>query len=99
MELPGEDIELQELSPPQGEDVDESEWETPFDWSPDFERFMSPGPRQFYGVDPINHSYKTVHARSAKRQNTRPSKKFFLNYLGEFLTVLMGTSKHFFLTR
>ena len=48
-----EEIELDDLSRPEEQDYEE--YETPFDWGPEFDRFMEDGPKQFYGVDPVNH--------------------------------------------
>ena len=64
-----EEIELDDLSRP--EEQDDEEYETPFDWGPEFDRFMKDGPKQFYGVDPVNYSYDTVHARSQKQYEVK----------------------------
>ena len=64
MEPIPEDIELDNLSPPEEQVDDYEEYETPLTCGEDFDRFMAEGPRQFWGVDPVNNSYKTVHARS-----------------------------------
>ena len=54
--LPGEEVELQDLSRPEEQVDDNEEWETPFEWSPEFDRFMEGGPRQYFGVDPLENS-------------------------------------------
>ena len=55
MELP-EGIELQDLGPTSDKEEDDGDYETPFSWGEDFDRFTAEGPRHFFGVDPVNHS-------------------------------------------
>ena len=95
--LPCEDIELQDLSRPEEQPEDYEEYETPFDWVPEFDRFMVEGPRQFYGVDPVNHSYETVHARSAKQCEVKQEILFKL--FGETFSRSFGDSQTFFMNK
>ena len=56
MHLPAEERELQDLRPPEEEVEDYGDdYETPLTWLEDFDRFLTEGPRQFYGVDPVAH--------------------------------------------
>ena len=94
---PVEEVELQDLGPREEEVEDyEDAYETPLSWSEDFDHFMADGPRQYWGVDPVNNSYKTVHARSER--NYAAKQEILFKLFGVFHRSY-GEEQTFFLNR
>ena len=61
-----EEVEMKDLAPPEEEYEDS--------WGPvndDFACFLDDGPRQYFGVDPVNNSYKTIHACSERNYKAK----------------------------
>ena len=98
MDLPAEERELQDLRPPEEEVEDYGDdYETPLTWLEDFDRFLTEGPRQFFGVDPVAHPYEVVHARSAKQYKVKQEILFKL--FGETFSCSFGDEQTFFLNK
>ena len=91
MEL--EEVEMQEFTPPEDEPYEDL-YGTVND---DFARFLDEGPRQYYGVDPVNNSYKTIHARSER--NYKAKQEILYKLFGQVFDRSFGDEQTYLLNK
>ena len=68
-------------------------FETPMTWDSSMDRFMKGGPRQYFGIDPKNHSYETVHARSKLQYKAKEEILYKLFRKGQLVAKDIGPNQ------
>ena len=75
--------------------LDNATFKTPMTWDSSMDRFMKGGPRQYFGIDPKNHSYETVHARFKLQYEAKEETPYTL--FGETISRDFGNKQVYFM--